>query len=391
MKIRNRFTVYNLIMLLTPIFLIGVVSVCFLIAFILKFPVEQLNIPRSALINPFMLTEAINEFFRNNPSAVWYIFIWFLICIALLVISTSVVTRRMAGSIDKPINELAKATDYIRNGNLNFEVMGSSYNEIDTLCNNFDIMRKELLRAREHEKHLREERSMLLANISHDLKTPVTSIKGYVEGIRDGIADTPEKLEHYLGTIYAKAEVIDEMVNNLSMFSRLELSHLAFKFEKTDINVFLRDFFKDLELDFERYNIEFINKISSDVFPVLLDLEKMRRTVSNLTDNAVKYGDKTHPLIEVKTETHEGGVYIYIRDNGAGIAESEIENVFSSFYRVDTSRSVKGSGLGLGIAKQIAEKHGGKLWLKSDGVGQGTTAVIYLPLAEEKNEKNTDN
>lgn len=391
MKIRNRFTVYNLIMLLTPIFLIGVVSVCFLIAFILKFPVEQLNIPRSALINPFMLTEAINEFFRNNPSAVWYIFIWFLICIALLVISTSVVTRRMAGSIDKPINELAKATDYIRNGNLNFEVMGSSYNEIDTLCNNFDIMRKELLRAREHEKHLREERSMLLANISHDLKTPVTSIKGYVEGIRDGIADTPEKLEHYLGTIYAKAEVIDEMVNNLSMFSRLELSHLAFKFEKTDINVFLRDFFKDLELDFERDNIEFINKISSDVFPVLLDLEKMRRTVSNLTDNAVKYGDKTHPLIEVKTETHEGGVYIYIRDNGAGIAESEIENVFSSFYRVDTSRSVKGSGLGLGIAKQIAEKHGGKLWLKSDGVGQGTTAVIYLPLAEEKNEKNTDN
>ncbi|MCC8160321.1 MAG: HAMP domain-containing histidine kinase [Oscillospiraceae bacterium] len=368
-------------MLITPILLIGVISVCFLIIFILKFPVEELNIPRAALIDPKVFSEAVGEFFKGNPAALWYMLLWAAICALILVLSTTVMTRLMSKSIENPINELDRAADYIRGGNLNFEVMGSNYDEIDKLCNNFDTMRRELKKAQENEQCMKKERSMLLANISHDLKTPITSIKGYVEGIRDGVADTPEKMNRYLDTIHAKAEAIDDMVNNLSTFSKLELSRLTFNFETADINAFVNEFLEDYRLDFEKNNIKLINNISADIAYVKLDREKMSRVFVNLADNAVKYKREDNPSLEITTFTRDGGVYVYISDNGIGIEEKELQNVFDGFYRVDGSRSIKGSGLGLGIAKQIVEKHGGKIWLKSDGLGKGTTAVVYLPAA----------
>ena len=277
------------------------------------------------------------------------------------------------------INDLARAADYIRADNLDFEVMGSEYDEIDMLCNNFDMMRKELKRAREREKYMKKERNMLLANISHDLKTPITSIKGYVEGIQDGIADTPEKMKRYLDTIHTKAEVIDDLVNNLSVFSKLELSRLIFEFKEGDINSFMRDFVDDYRLDLEKNGIKLETDIPIDEVIVRMDYEKISRVFSNLIDNAVKYRSEDNPTLSVSTMCSDGGVYVNISDNGIGIDENELKNVFDGFYRVDSSRSIKGSGLGLGIAKQIVEKHGGKIWLKSDGLGKGTTAVVFLP------------
>lgn len=382
MKIKSRFTVYNIIMLITPIIMIGVISVCFLVTFIMKFPVEEMQISRAALLNPSVLLRAVGGFFESNPGSVLYVLLWLILCTSTLVLSATLFTGMMTKSMEKSINDLTKAARYVRDGNLDFEVMGSVYDEIDVLCGNFDAMRKELKLAEQREKYMKRERSMLLANISHDLKTPITSIKGYVEGIRDGVADTPEKMERYLDTIYSKTEVIDEMVNNLSVFSKLELSRMIFEFEKGDINAFLRGFIKDCRLDFEKNNITFINNIPDSPAFVRLDYEKIKRVFSNLIDNAVKYGNADNPALEISAFTRDGGAYVCVADNGMGIDENEIKNVFDGFYRVDSSRSIKGSGLGLGIAKKIVENHGGKIWLKSEGLGKGTTAVVYLPLAE---------
>lgn len=380
MKIKSKFTISNAIMILAPILTIGVVSAVFLIIFIMKYPVEDLNITRASLLAPPVFASALGEFFKGNPGALGYILLWFAICIVMLVVSTSLTTRYMSKSIERPINDLARAAELIREGNLNFEVMGSSYDEIDRLCSSFDSMRRELKLADEREKVMREERSMLLANISHDLKTPITSIKGYIDGIRDGVADTPEKLNRYLDTIYSKAVVIDDMVNNLSMFSKLDMSRLAFKFENGDINKFLRGIIADYKLDLEKLGIELFEDISDESADVKIDREKMGRVFSNLIDNAVKYRCEDNPALKISTRREDGGVYVYISDNGIGIEEDELENVFEGFYRADSSRSIKGSGLGLGIVRQIVEKHGGKVWLKSEGLGNGTTAVVYLPL-----------
>lgn len=382
MKIKSKFALYNIIMLITPILLIGVISVCFLIIFVFNFPVEELNITRASMLDVSVFSQVLGEFFKKNPSALYYVILWVVICIALMVISTTVTTHIMTKSVEKPINELARAAEYIREGNLNFEVMGSKYSEIDNLCSAFDAMRKELKLSKQREDYMKQERSMLLANLSHDLKTPITSIKGYVDGIRDGVAATPEKMDRYLDTIHAKAEVIDDMVNNLSMFSKLEMSRLSFHFERGDINSFLRSFIDDYKLDFEKNKITFVSNIPEESVFVKLDYEKMSRALANLIDNAVKYRNTENPVLEINTLTRDKGVYICISDNGIGIDGSEMKNVFDGFYRADSSRSIKGSGLGLGIVKQIVEKHGGKVWLKSDGIGKGTTAMIYLPLAE---------
>lgn len=383
MKIKTQFTIYNIINLITPIIAIGVISICFLIIFIMKYPVEELNISRASLLSPIIFTQAFGDFFKNHPDAILYVFLWLFLCLLILVLSSTIITRLMTKSIEKPINDLARAADDIRGGNLDFEIMGSNYEEIDNLCNNFDIMRKELKRARNREAHMKSERSMLLANISHDLKTPVTSIKGYIEGIKDGIADTPEKMKRYLDTVYTKANVIDDLVNNLSTFSKLELSRLTFSFENLDLNKFLNDFFENYRLDLEKNHVKLINNIPPDSAVVKADREKIQRVFSNLADNAVKYRSEDNPELKIETSVDDGGIYVTVADNGIGINESKLKNVFESFYRIDSSRAIKGSGLGLGIVKQIVEKHGGKIWLKSEGLNKGTTAIVYLPLVKE--------
>lgn len=381
MKIKQRFTLYNILLLMTPIIMIGVVSLGFMIAFIIKYPVEELPIARAALLNTQVFREALALFISNNPGAPALLLIWLGIVLLIVITTTSVFTYHMSRSLSKPIDRLTTAAKSVSSGNLDFEMLGSEYEEIDELCNEFDRMRQELKTAQRTEEYMKQDRSMLLANLSHDLKTPVTSIKGYVDGIRDGVAKTPEQQLRYLDTIYAKAQVIEELVNNLSEYSRLELRRMNFSFESCQLADFLKGYFDECVVDLEDNNIELKMDFRDDWVRVRLDREKMGRVFANLTDNAIKYKQDGRGCIFLKTYLAEGGVIIEFTDNGIGISRDELKKVFDSFYRVDESRSssVKGSGLGLGIVRMIVESHGGRIWLRSDGEGTGTTAVIYLP------------
>ena len=307
MKLKQKFTVSNLIMLITSIALVGVISVCFLIAFIMKYPVEDMHITRAALLNPLVLNKAIGDFFQKNPETILYVLAWALLCICVFAVTVTLFTRRLAMSIQKTIDELTSAADNIRNGDLSFQVMGSSCDEIDVLCQSFDSMRRTLKSAADKEKYMKEERSMLLANLSHDLKTPVTSIKGYIEGIRDGIADTPEKQKRYLDTIYSKAGMIDDMVNNLSIFSKLEMSKLNFEFTTGDINLFLRDFAEDFRLDIEKNDMRLALDIENTPATVKIDYEKMGRVFANLINNAVKYKKPGRGELKISSHIEDGG------------------------------------------------------------------------------------
>lgn len=385
MKIRTKFAVSNIIMLVTPIFSIGVISVFCMILFIFKFPVEQINIQRAQLLNPKLFVEAAGIFFHDNPKAVWYIAVWALISAAIAVITITAVTQHLYLSLRQPIDELRSAAERIENGDLSFYVLGSDYDEIDSLCRAFDDMRNAIRSSAEREKHMKEERNLLIANISHDLKTPITSIKGYISGINDGVADTPEKLERYLNTISAKADILDSMVTNLSLYSKLEMSKLSFEFVNYDMNTFLRNLFCDYELDLCNENMSLALDFCSSA-PVRMDKEKMQRVFANLVNNSIKYRDGDSGSIEVKTYVENGGVYTEFSDTGIGIKEDDTKRVFDVFYRADASRSPNagGSGLGLGIAKQIVEKHGGKIWMKTRE--KGIKTIIYLPLYREKTE-----
>lgn len=396
MKLRQKFSFYNFILIAAPILLIGVLSVIFIVIFILKFPVENMQITRASLINPLTLTRAAADFIGDNPTAITYIFIWAIMCIIICVITNTLITRRMVSSLEHSIHQLRSNVDTIRDGNLNFEVMGSDLDEIDDLCEGFDSMRRALIIARDHENQLKHERNMLIADISHDLKTPITSIKGYIDGINDGIADTPEKLAKYLNTIKSKAELIDELVSNLSMFAKLEVSSLKFNMTTGDLRELVFDVVDSFRLDFEHSGIQLEAELGTEPLYVNIDGEKMRRVFNNLLDNALKYRLPESKTVKVKGFLDDGNAYIVIEDDGMGIAPNEIDSVYDSFYRADNSRSshIKGNGLGLGIAKKITERHHGRLWLRSEGLNMGTTATVCLPITThggDPNEKNTYN
>ena len=382
MKLRQRFAFYNLAMLAAPVIIIGAVSVLFLIIFILKFPVEELSLSRASLLNPITLVRAFGEFFRDNPGAVMYVFLWAAICIIIAAVTTTLFTRLMVRSIERPINSLKESVESVKNGNLSFEVMGSDYDEIDDLCEGFDEMRRVLEAANEREKELKRERSLLIANISHDLKTPITSIKGYIDGINDGVADTPEKLEKYLNTIRSKANTIENLVNNLSTFSKLELSRLEFSFAEGDMRELIGEVISDYRLDAEQCGIRFEAKLGDESVNVKIDGEKMRRVFSNIIENSIKYRRPESRLITVELKKQENFAYVFITDDGKGIEPKELNRVFDSFYRTDESRTsqIKGNGLGLGIAKQIVNRHGGRMWLKSEGIEKGTTEIVCIPI-----------
>ncbi len=382
MKIKTKFTVSNVLMLIIPLTIIGITTACFLVMFAVRFPSSREMYTKLSLLDPANMIAVLGEFFQHNPDAGLYVFIWAVLSVAVLAVTVTVITGSLSRSIRKPIDELKAAAENIREGNLDFELLGNEYAEFDELCRCFDDMRTALKSSREREAQLRSERSMLLANISHDLKTPITSIKGYIEGIRDGIADTPEKLERYLDTIYTKAVILDDMVSNLSVYSKLELSKLRFEFEKGSVNDFLSDVLAEYRLDLEKHGMELTTEFCEEDTTVLIDYEQMLRVITNILDNSVKYKKEGRGLIRVSTKTENGGVIIRIDDDGIGISADELESVFEEFYRADASRNpnIKGSGLGLGIAKQIITAHKGKIWLKQGENGLGTTAMIYLPL-----------
>jgi len=298
----------------------------------------------------------------------------------LLVLTNGVVNYFVSRSIVRPLSALKKATEQIRDGNLNFQVATSAKDEIGQLFVAFEDMRQKLKESIELQLQYEENRKELISNISHDLKTPITAIKGYVEGIRDGVADTPEKLEKYLSTISGKASDLDRLIDELFLFSKLDLKRLPFSFEHVDIHSYLEDCMEELRFDLEEKGISIsFQPGSPEPTRVVADREKLKRTISNIIGNCVKYMNGEEKRIEIFTTAAPDQVTVEIRDNGPGIEPSAVPHIFERFYRAEHSRNIStgGSGLGLAIAKQIILEHGGNIWATSE-LGKGTSIFFTL-------------
>lgn len=302
-------------------------------------------------------------------------------------------------SIVRPLNILRLATMQIGAGNLDKPVRNSSSDEIGQLCHDFDDMRIRLKNMVEESIAAEENIREIMSSISHDLKTPITAIKGYTEGILDGVADSPEKQKKYLQTIYAKANDITYLIDELSLFSKVECNSLVYNFISLNLEEYFSDCISDVSLDLESKNItiEYTNLTDKDT-KVLVDGEQLKRVLHNIIDNAAKYIDKPNGHISVTItdvppkpvvpplyrQINDDGtdlvpihapdefVQVKITDNGPGIAAKDLPHIFERFYRADASRnsSKRGSGIGLAIVKVIISEHGGNVWAESiEGVG----------------------
>lgn len=305
------------------------------------------------------------------------ILITFFICSILVNLIISYIFSK---KISNPLAHLKKATTEIQRGDLNFKIVESGDREIRELCTNFEQMRIKLKDSVYMKMKYDDNRKMLVSSISHDLKTPLTSIEGYVQGILDGIANTPEKLDHYLKTINSKTKQIDGMIDDLLLYSKLDLKKLPFNFVKTDILYYFTCCIEESEPELAKSNIKISlqNQLKISKY-VMLDKERFMRVILNIIGNSKKYMDKNHGEIIIVLRETTSSIIIEIKDNGSGINKDDINKIFSRFYRGDSARSsAKGNGLGLAIAKQIVEGHDGKIWAAAHE-NKGTSIIIKLP------------
>ncbi|MDD7220323.1 MAG: HAMP domain-containing sensor histidine kinase [Clostridia bacterium] len=288
-------------------------------------------------------------------------------------------------SIATPLVKLKKATQNIKEGNLDFVMNVEGNDEFSDLCRDFEEMRKRLKESAEEKILLDKENKELISNISHDLKTPITAVKGYVEGIMDGVADTPEKMDRYVKTIYNKTNEMDHLINELTFYSKIDTNRIPYTFSKLNVEDYFNDCAQEVGLELETRGIELVyaNYVEKDVL-VIADGEQIRRVIHNIISNAIKYMDKPKGIIQIRIKDVGDFIQVEIEDNGKGIAAKDIAYIFDRFYRTDVSRnsSKGGSGIGLSIVKKILEDHGGKVWATSR-LGIGTIMYFVLRKYQE--------
>ena len=280
---------------------------------------------------------------------------------------------------------MKRAAYNIKEGNLDFEIKPESDDELGQLCGDLEDMRKRLKDSAEEKIQFDKENKELISNISHDLKTPVTAIKGYAEGIMDGVADTPEKMDKYIRTIYNKANEMNTLINELTLYSKIDTNRIPYNFNIISVNDYFTDCAEDLSLELESKNVEFgyFNYVDPEV-KVIADAEQIKRVVHNIVNNSLKYMDKRKPIINLRVKDVGDFIQVELEDNGKGIAAKDLPNIFDRFYRTDASRnsSKGGSGIGLSIVKKIVEEHGGKIWATSRE-DTGTTMYFVLRKYQE--------
>ena len=304
----------------------------------------------------------------------------FLSAFIILIFTALAIGLWLYRSIATPLVKLKKATQNIKEGNLDFVLDVEGNDEFSQLCQDFEEMRRRLKESTEEKNLIEKENKELISNISHDLKTPITAVKGYVEGIMDGVADTPEKMDRYVRTIYNKTNEMDHLINELTFYSKIDTNRIPYTFSKLNVEDYFSDCAEEVSLELETKGIELVyaNYVENDVV-VIADGEQIRRVIHNIIGNAIKYMDKKRGIIQIRVKDVGDFIQVEIEDNGKGIGAKDLPYIFDRFYRTDISRnsSKGGSGIGLSIVKKILEDHGGKVWATSrEGIG----TIMYFVL-----------
>ena len=334
----------------------------------------------------------LHQFNRFGPEVRAVMIQMLVTGVMILIFVCAALTLWVYRSVLRPLSKLQEATRKIRDGNLDFTLEVEEDDEIGELCQDFEEMRIRLKENAEEKIQYDIENKELISNISHDLKTPITAIKGYVEGIMDGVASSPEKLDKYIRTIYNKANDMDRLIDELTFYSKIDTNKIPYEFNKINVNSYFGDCVEEVGLDMDSRNIElgYFNYVSDDVV-VIADAEQMKRVINNIISNSIKYMDKPKGIINIRIKDVGDFIQIEIEDNGRGIAAKDLPCIFDRFYRTDSSRnsSQGGSGIGLSIVRKIVEDHGGRIWATSKE-GMGTEMHIVLRKYQEVLQSEQD-
>jgi signal transduction histidine kinase len=270
-------------------------------------------------------------------------FVSLLVAIGL---SNGLLTYLISRSMIKPLFTLKSAAEQIKEGNLDQPVDMKRKDEIGQLANTFEEMRRRLKESIHLQLQYEENRKELLSNISHDLKTPITGINACVEAVREGIVDSPEKQRKYMDMIAQNAKHMDRLIDELFLFSKLDLDRLPFHFEQVDLVAFIDDYVRELRIDPQLQGVEVVFHFEGD-YPVYVKADRghLHRVMTNIVSNSIKYMHQQQKQILVELSDGEEEATVQIRDNGSGIEKESLPHIFDRFYLSLLSGSCPGTSL----------------------------------------------
>jgi signal transduction histidine kinase len=285
--------------------------------------------------------------------------------------------------IERPLDILAGGVRQISEGNLEYRIEYGSQDEFTPVCADFNEMAVRLKASVELLQQHEQSRKELLVGVSHDLRSPLTSIRAYVEGLLDGVAKTPEAQKGYLETIKSKAQDIDRMLAKIFLFSKMELGEYPDNPELLRLDDEVRQLIRAVGAEYEEKGLI----LSADVLvpaTVSADPDQLQRVLINIMENSQKYRTKATGILNISLLEENGGYRLSLRDDGPGVSEIALPHLFEVFYRSDPSRQNpnRGSGLGLAIAANAVHRMNGTIEAKA-GENGGLEIVIWLPKAEE--------
>jgi signal transduction histidine kinase len=316
----------------------------------------------------------------------------FWLVIVLVLATNFFLTRAMIKNIVMPLNTLSFGVAQIQNNNLNFRLDYSGDDEFSPVCSAFNAMAERLQHMGRERQKDEESRRELIAGISHDLRTPLTVIKAYLEGIEEKIAATPERQKKYIETIKAKTGDMERIINQLFLFSKLEIDGFPMNLQIVNAGKVIRGMTDDFIEEYKHKGIT-LKLESGEAVPkpevleqplfIKADVQWLHNVFINILENSVKYRDRDtgNVFIYGRTANPEGikTLEIHIQDDGPGVPPETLEKLFAVFYRGDSSRSKKGSGLGLAISEKIIQRMGGAIRAEAGPCGRGLDIVIAFP------------
>lgn len=379
--VKRRIFILNTIMVLVTLFVFLIIN-----AIVIKIYSESIEQEFKAYLEPKQvvdeegLEEIIGDFtIRRNGFIVLFLADGIL-CIAVLVVISQFFTRNLVKHIMKPLELLSDGAKRMKSNDLTQEISYSGDVEFEKVCHTFNDMQKHILMEKEKNYKYEKARTDIIAGISHDLRTPLTAVRGTIKGLMDGVASTPERQNRFLETAYRRTGDMDVLLNQLFYLSKLETGNMPLNLKKIELADFIRSYVNGKQGLLENEQIEIVADIREVTGKALIDPEQLQRIFDNLLENSRKYGEKLPLKTKITLDREEEGFCICFSDNGVGVPENKLPYLF------DESRSRKeGNGLGLYIVKYLIETLGGSVWAEN---ADGFVVHMELPFVEEEETVN---
>lgn len=343
---------------------------------------EEVRASAEKIVSEDGLEDLVEDFTIHRNEFILLFLADGVLCIAVLVIMSQIFTGNLVKHIMEPLDELAAGAKRIRENDLTEDINYSGDIEFENVCDTFNKMQKHILREQEKNRKYEKARTDMIAGISHDLRTPLTAIRGTIKGLMDGIASTPEKQDRFLEIAYRRTGEMDLLLNQLFYLSKIETGNMPITLRKIEISSFIKNYVQAKQGLMEAEKEELVEETKEITAEVAVDPEQLQRIFDNLLENSRKYGEKVPLKMKIDLRKMPGGILIRFSDNGVGVPENKLPYVFDEFYRVDESRNKKeGNGLGLYIVKYLIEAMGGTVRAENE---DGFVVSLELPLGERK-------